>query len=242
MKTQYRCEIDRISDAYERRKEKIPSQVYSLFNPASLFMLQRREQEIINTLRLNGITSLQDKKILDIGCGTGAELRNFIGYGAKPENLCGIDLLPERIETSKRISPNIDVRCDDASSLPYEDKCFDIVMQFTVFTSILDGDMKTNIAAEMLRVLKTNGMILWYDYHMNNPRNPDVRGIKKKEIRKLFPCCAIHLTRITLAPPLGRVVAPHSSLAYYLLERVPFLQTHYLGVIKKPQNASDLSI
>jgi hypothetical protein len=50
-------------------------------------------------------------------------------------------------------------------------------MQFTVFTSILDKDMKRNIAAEMLRVLKPKGVIIWYDYFVNNPKNSDVRGV-----------------------------------------------------------------
>jgi ubiquinone/menaquinone biosynthesis C-methylase UbiE len=59
-------------------------------------------------------------------------------YGARPENLYGIDLLDERIEEAKRLSPNIDFRCGNAEELPYEDGLFDIVIQFTVFTSILD--------------------------------------------------------------------------------------------------------
>jgi len=56
------------------------------------------------------------------------------------------------------------------------------IHQFTVFTSILDISMKQSIAGEMLRVLKPDGIILWYDYYRNNPMNPDVRGVKKREI------------------------------------------------------------
>lgn len=55
----------------------------------------------------------------------------------------------------------IDFRCGNAENLPYEDESFDIVMQFTVFTSILDSEMKQNIAREMLRVIKPDGIILW---------------------------------------------------------------------------------
>jgi len=71
-------------------------------------------------------------------------------------------------------------RCGDASRLPFKDGSFDIVMQFTVFTSILDREVKKAVATEMLRVLKADGIILWYDYHMNNPKNPDVKGIIHK--------------------------------------------------------------
>jgi len=57
------------------------------------------------------------------------------------------------------LSSNIDFRCGNAEELPYEDESFDIVMQFTVFTSILDNEMKIRIAKEMLRVLKPKGIL-----------------------------------------------------------------------------------
>ncbi|MCS6927818.1 MAG: SAM-dependent methyltransferase, partial [Candidatus Binatia bacterium] len=63
--------------------------------------------------------------------------------------------------------------------------------------------------------------------------NPDVRGVKKQEIHRLFPGCQIQLSRLTLAPPLVRWLAPYSWLACYLLSRIPWLCTHYLGVIRK---------
>lgn len=170
---------------------------------------------------------------MDIGCGRGSELRNLIRYGAKPKNLFGIDLLPVRIDEAKTLSPNIDFQCGSAEEIPYDNDMFDIVLQFTVFTSVLDMNMKKKIASEMLRVLKPHGIILWYDYHMDNPKNPDVKGVKKREIYELFTGCDISLKRITLAPPLTRIIAPYSWLLCYLLEKLRFLNTHYLGVIKK---------
>jgi SAM-dependent methyltransferase len=110
---------------------------------------------------------------------------------------------------------------------------FDLVLQSTVFTSVLDSSMKQQIASEMLRVVKRDGFILWYDYHVNNPWNTDVQGVKRQEISQLFPGCLIKLQRITLAPPLVRLLAPYSWLACYLLGKVPWLCTHYLGVIWK---------
>ena len=126
-----------------------------------------------------------------------------------------------------------DFRCCDASKLPYPDEYFDIVMQFTVFTSILDKNMKKKIAEEMLRVLKADGFILWYDFRMNNPKNPDVKRVKKKEIYELFPNCEIYLKRITLAPPLTRLIAHHSQFVCYILEKLKIFNTYYIGVIKK---------
>jgi ubiquinone/menaquinone biosynthesis C-methylase UbiE len=229
-------EIDRIKEAYARRKDKVPAERYSFFNPTNLFMVQERDRKIIETFKRFGIDSLGDKKILDIGCGEGSEMRNLIRYGARPENLHGVDLLPYRIEAASALSPNIDFRCCSAETLPFADELFDIVIQFTVFTSILDYEMKRRIAREMVRVLRPEGIILWYDYHMNNPQNPDVRGVKKKEIFKLFPGYEIYLKRITLAPPLTRRIAPYSWITCYLLEKCKVLNTHYLGVIRKCQH------
>jgi hypothetical protein len=108
-----------------------------------------------------------------------------------------------------------------------------LVFQCTVFTSILDPKMKREIAGEMLRVLRPDGFILWYDFHVNNPRNAEVLGIKEAEIHRLFPNCKFHLRRITLAPPLGRIVAPISPFLYYMLSGLSFLCTHYLGLFEK---------
>ena len=41
---------------------------------------------------------------------------------------------------------------------------FDLLLQSPVFTSILDQAMKERVAAEMMRVSKPGGLILWYDF------------------------------------------------------------------------------
>ena len=103
-----------------------------------------------------------------------------------------------------------------------------------MFTSILEAEMKQQAAKEMGRVLKAGGAILWYDFLFDNPRNPDVKGIRAREIRELFPGFEITLRKITLAPPIARKI-PLGSLPtlYPLLGALPFLRTHYLGLFVK---------
>ena len=91
----------------------------------------------------------------------------------------------------------------------------------------------------MVRVLKQDGLIVWYDFHTNNPWNPDVRGVKKPEIVELFWGCTISLRRLTLAPPIARLVAPYSWLACELLQAIPCFRTHYLGAIRKRESRID---
>jgi ubiquinone/menaquinone biosynthesis C-methylase UbiE len=224
-------EVERIRFAYSKRHA--DAVVYSVFNPGHLFMAQQLERELIKSFRGHGMAPLGNKRILDIGCGTASPLRKLIDFGAEPENLSGIDLLPNAIDEAKRISPHIDFRCGNAEALPFGSESFDIVTQFTTFTSILDEEMKRRVAKEMLRVLTPNGIILWYDYFVSKPTNPDVKGIGKGEIIRLFPNLTFHFNKVTLAPPIARTVAPYSFLLCYLFEKVPWLRTHYLVVIRK---------
>lgn len=224
-------EEERIRVAYSKRRT--DGLVYSLFNPGHLFIAQQLEKDLIKLFRRYEVGPLGDKRILDLGCGTGWRLRELVSFGARAENLCGIDLLPNMVEAAKRISPNIDFRCGNAESLPFRNESFDIVTQFTMFTSILDDGMKLNVAKEMLRILKPDGIILWYDYFISKPSNQDVRGIGKREVIRLFPNCVCDFNKVTLAPPIARTVAPHSFFLCYLLEKIPWLRTHYLVAIKK---------
>jgi len=56
---------------------------------------------------------------------------------------------------------------------------FDIILQSLVFTSILAQTFRNELANKLFKLLKANGIILWYDFVYNNPRNPDVRKVSK---------------------------------------------------------------
>ena len=229
-----RAEDDRVREAYARRRQSIPASRYARTDPFTLCAAHEREEEMAALFRAEGLTTLAGLRILDVGCGRGDSLRQLLEYGADPELLTGIDLLDESVKKARRLSPHLRVICGSASRLPFPDASFDLVLQFTLFTSILSDEAKRAIAAEMARVLAPGGRILWYDFSFNNPRNPDVRGIGKREIRALFPGLEIKTKRVTLAPPLGRVVAPFSIVLYYLLSRVRPLCTHFLCLLRKP--------
>jgi len=224
-------EENRVRSAYSRRHA--DGLTYSLFTPGQLYITQNLEREIIKTFRRCGFYPLQNKKVLEVGCGAGWVLRELLALGARPENLAGVDLLDYAVEEAIRLSPKMDLRCVNAENLPFQDEAFDMVMQFTTFTSILDHGVKKRIAGEVLRVLSVSGIVLWYDYFVSKPTNPDVKGIGRREIIRLFPNCSFDFRKVTLAPPITRAIAPHSFLLCYLLDKIPWLRTHYLVVIKK---------
>lgn len=222
----------RIQTAYARREKEDAR--YSWFSAGYLFMMQERERQVLALLQRYGIGTLQNKTVLEVGCGTGHWLREFIKWGARPEHITGVELLADRVAAARQVCPErVTIECGSAAQLPYAAATFDLVIQSTVFTSILAPEMKQRIAAEMLRVLKHDGLIVWYDYHVNNPANPDVKGVAKREIYQLFPECRIRLQRVTLAPPLVRFLAPYSWSLCFRLSQLPMLCTHYLGGIQK---------
>lgn len=223
-------EEGRIQAAYAQRGR---TERYSYFDPGNLLIVQQRERKMLAALRRHGITSLEGLDLLDVGCGTGHGIRQFILWGARPERVAGVELLENRALEARSACPaGVRIVTGSATRLAFPDASFDLVFQSTVFTSVLSADMRQRIAAEMLRVCRPHGMILWYDFHVDNPRNADVRGVRKTELRVLFGDRVMECRRITLAPPLARALAPRLWFLCEVLERIPVLCTHYLAVIR----------
>jgi SAM-dependent methyltransferase len=240
-------EVDRILGVYEQRAHDVPSDRYALTKPVNLFVRQTRERALLSMLDDENLLPLGDRRIIDVGCGTGQWLIDFETWGARRDHLAGIDLIPWRAQTAEArlaslrdrsgrlISAGADIRHGDASSLPWRDGTFDIVCQSMVFSSILDATMRRAVAREMARILASDGLIVWYDFFVDNPRNPNVRGMRKNEVRDLFPEFDMRVRRITLLPPLARGIVGRSWLLGDLLERVRLLNTHFLlGLRRRP--------
>jgi SAM-dependent methyltransferase len=118
-------------------------------------------------------------------------------------------------------------------ALPFGDGSFDLVTQAMAVSSILDPQMRIRMAAEMWRVAKPGGLILWYDLRYANPWNPDMRPVGLKELALLFPTPPIDTQTLTLLPPLARRLAGYSQGLCRLLERLAFLRSHRLALFRK---------
>jgi hypothetical protein len=59
----------------------------------------------------------------------------------------------------------------------------DLVLQSTVFSSLLDDAFQQRLADAMWRWLKPGGAVVWYDFTVDNPRNRDVRGVPVARMR-----------------------------------------------------------
>lgn len=227
-------EVEKIADRYERRKTVVGDR-YARFNPEVIAGTQERQRALVSLLKSQGIVDLAGLNVVEIGCGSGSNLQELLLLGAKPENLVGNELLPERAEQARHMLPQgVRLFPGDASALPFEDASFDIVYQSTVFSSILDDALQCRIAEAMWRWVRPGGGVLWYDFTFNNPSNSDVRGVPLKRVRELFPQGCISVRRVTLAPPISRRVVRIHPTMYAVFNALPLLRTHVLCFIQKP--------
>lgn len=224
-------EIERIREEYRARDQTIPHDFYAWHRTEIQYWQASTARVCARLLLKSGAFPLREISIADVGCGNGQWLLEFLQWGAVAANLHGIDLIAGRVASARERLPGVDLRCGDARNLPWRDGSFDLVSQFTVFSSIEDAGVRSEVAAEMVRVLRPGGRILWYDCRYSNPARPRVRGLNRSDIRKLFPGCSIRFAATTLMPPLSRFIARRSWTIAAALEALGFTCTHLAAVI-----------
>lgn len=210
---------------------------YSLLNPAVMLAHQERQRAIAALLVRLGWTELRDLKLLEVGCGTGFNLVEFVRLGFVPEHLSGIELLGDSAARARAVLPDsVRILVGDAAVMKSSiaPASQDIVYQATVFSSILDDRFQAELASTMWSWVRPGGGVLWYDFTVGNPSNPDVRGVPVHRVRQLFSDAAMTVRRLTLAPPLGRMAARLHPMFYSALNAFRPLKTHTLIWIQKP--------
>ncbi len=187
-------------------------------------------------LSRNGLIPLNSRDILDVGCQWGTWLaRCRQEWGHRDGRLCGIELMDQWVARGRDTYGFVDLRCGSADQLPWPDDSFDLVHQAMLFSSVPDGDLRGAIAAEMRRVLRPGGHVLWYDFFFN-PVNPDTVGMTLSRVRALFPGWRVaDRARVTLAPPLARILRRVWEPAVDVLSKARILNFHYLVLLDKPR-------
>jgi SAM-dependent methyltransferase len=225
-------ETKAIAERYARRAV---ADRYSPLRPDVWQTLHERQRALLALFARLGWTDLSDRRLLEVGCGSGGNLLELLRLGFAPQHLSGVELLPERYAQARQVLPDaLSLHTGDALQLDLPAASQDAVFVSTVFSSLLDDAFQQRLAAAMWRWVKPGGGVLWYDFTMDNPRNADVRGVPLARIRALFPEGRVQARRVTLAPPIARAVTRIHPALYTLLNTLPPLRTHVLAWIAKP--------
>jgi SAM-dependent methyltransferase len=228
-------ETAEVRHRYARRAEASTDPRYGFLNPANWPAILERQAAIARLLQRHAPAPLATLQLLDVGCGEGSSLLEFVRMGFAPERLQGIELLPARVTAARhRLPAAIELHEGNALSAQIDDESQDIVHQSVVFSSLLDPEFQAALADRMWRWLRPGGAVLWYDFMYDNPSNRDVKGVPGGRVRALFPAGAVTLRRITLAPPIARRVCRLHPALYASFNALPLLRTHLLCWIQKP--------
>lgn len=224
-------EQDRIRDTYRAYDESGRARLWDPSNRG--YARMSRDRDV-------GLAHLLDASLpatggtwLDVGCGEGTLIAAARGRH-RSLAATGLDLLPDRIVAARTTAPTATFVVGSADALPFADRTFDVVSAITLFSSLPTRDLERAAAAEVVRVLRPGGWLVWYDLRYGNPSNPAVHGLGADDLRRLFPTFALDLRALTLIPPLARRLGPLTPVAYPILHALPPLRSHLIGRLRCP--------
>lgn len=226
------AEQERIRGVYRQRGGPASAQ-YAWHRREILQQNAERSRTLAPLLTTALGADLSSARILDVGCGTGALLRQLISWGADPSRLTGTEFQQDRLDQARR---------DTAAGVQWHlggldcaaTSSIDLASAETVFSSILDPGLRRSLADEMWRIVKPGGWCMVFDFRYDNPRNPHVRKVTQAELRQYWPADQCHYRTLLLAPPIARRLARAPYLVTELLTAIlPVLRSHFIFMARK---------
>jgi ubiquinone/menaquinone biosynthesis C-methylase UbiE len=205
-----------------------------MLGPDVSHTLRERHHAILHLLRHVLQRDLKHLHLLEVGCGSGIHLLEFMRMGFAAQHLAGVEMRPERLALAQRVlPPAVKLHGGDASFLDIRPASLDIVFQATVFSSLPDTEARIRLAETLWSWVKPGGGVLWYDRVVSDSRQPEARGLPMRHVRRLFPDAQLESRRVTLAPNVARTACRISPHLYPLLNAIPQLRTHALVWVGK---------
>lgn len=139
---------------------------------------------------------LRGKQVLDVGCGVGAYLAQFLRF---TEHAYGVELDMERLQRAKQKAPG--VMQSVAERLPFRSDKFDMVFLHEVLEHVQDDALALR---EACRVVRPGGRIVIYVPNRLYPLETHGFYLGKRYIFRLAPLINY------LPTPLRRRLVPHA--------------------------------
>lgn len=129
--------------------------------------IKQQEQALLEDVRLE--VKSPEYKILEIGCGEGANLINLHGLlgDGYSSQLYGLDLYNNQCWQGLRRRYNFNFLCGNGNNLPFKSRVFDIVF-FKDVLHHLRAQEESIFLQELSRVVKTNGKIILIEANGEN--------------------------------------------------------------------------
>ncbi len=193
---------------------------------------------------------LEDKRILDVGCGLGTYVKKMRDFS---EQVYGVDVDPQKVAEASQTLPNIQLA--PAEKLPFPDGFFDVVLLHEVIEHVEDdrqaireahrvikaGGRIVIFAPNRLYPLETHGIFWRGKYRFGNVPLvnylpgflrqrlcPHVRTYTRGDIRRLFGGLDVEvIVHIQIYPGYDKIAARHPRVGgflrrvTYVLEKTP---------------------
>jgi len=141
-------------------------------------------------------------KILDVACGTGDMIKNWIKYAKtfnKNIEIKGLDPSKEMLNIAKEKLPNVDFVLGYATEIPFDNENVDIVSISFGIRNVLETQKAID---EFYRILKPNGILLILEF---------TKADKKNRLRE---CVDFYTEK--LSPVVGGILSKNKQAYKYL--------------------------
>jgi SAM-dependent methyltransferase len=209
------------------------------------YVWRRGQDRRLNLIRDH--VPLEERRILDVGCGLGMYVEKFRRYS---QDVFGVDVDPEKVEKASIRLPNISLA--PAEDLPFKDRSFDVVLLHEVIEHVVDDRRAIREANRVLDVggylviyapnrlypFETHGYFFRGEYHfgllpavnylpdtLRDRVCPHVRVYTAGDIQRLFEGLPVEFKAFThIYPGFDNIVATRPALGRFLQRATDILE------------------